>query len=507
MFNKLPIRIPINWEAVWDSLTTSDAARAQTLLENYILGPQIQAPKKTLIPWFTKRPQTYNERLIAGYLHVESVENCLARIQRSDSIEIIFARLEEALASFNYFLRGYPLKDYLFENDELTKILMVIKKKTHFDYRLFSRVDVMDRYNSLGMSEHLNSTSSWTKQGDFTLLSNKKNGAPDHRARYVNMLASKINRIEIMSYEHGRVVLSVGTLNQDVLTQITVACSVAGLPKPQNCILNNNDLLQACVTPDNCNQGIREYTLSIKNQSAITKIECLLEIIVSVDSNTIDVVNQIYGLLGRYRTGEKQDLHALIIYAKNAQNKKDYATIWELVQTYREDYSLGKTTEASPINVLIDLYEAISEDSPHYKNAQFELVGLKSLAISDGQPDKVLLAELFKHAMNSGQQTLIDQLYHSMCGSLDFQPRITGINVNLETLIVIANEICQSNSRMNDKINLLQEQLDVMTKERNQPPDSLIHHVVTSSERGYFSFFSSSRQNSNLTILHNAALR
>lgn len=129
-------------------------------------------------------------------------------------------------------------------------------------------------------------------------------------------------------------------------------------------------------------------------------------------------------------------LKIILAYQKGG----DYDFIWGYCQRFDEYFSkkvalpdklqIGTFNEAT----LLKWYEAISEQNPHYKEANARLYYFKSTDKNDSFEDK---AELLGFACKSGKQGLIDEACNRICGTNNLK----NIKADHETIIQFAEVI------------------------------------------------------------------
>ena len=130
---------------------------------------------------------------------------------------------------------------------------------------------------------------------------------------------------------------------------------------------------------------------------------------------------------------EKGQFDAAVKLAKEYQAVGYNKVVWELVLKLHENCLVD------PV-VLIDLYSAIAPNNPYYSEAQGRLVVLYGETELDKNRG---LALSLGAAINSGEQRLVDQLFHRLCGRHDMTPTFINVKGDASTLVALAAHIRQ----------------------------------------------------------------
>lgn len=134
--------------------------------------------------------------------------------------------------------------------------------------------------------------------------------------------------------------------------------------------------------------------------------------------------------------------------AKNAQADGYHEAIWHLANAL-----LANETCVS-IETMIDVWESVSKENPHFKEANFELFGLygsdKTLPTAEEKIN--ILEKKLVAAIYSEQQTLIDQTFNELSGNKGLAMTIyKDLKGDAATLIALAKQI-RTLSQENEKL-------------------------------------------------------
>ena len=145
---------------------------------------------------------------------------------------------------------------------------------------------------------------------------------------------------------------------------------------------------------------------------------------------------------------ENGQFNDAIIKARKAQLDGYYVVIWELANALHLDLKFEKKR-------LVELYESISEENPHYKEANDRLISCYSKDFFSNVDDPYYFLErqldaALKANDNDDHQSLIDQLFHQLCGYAGMTP-IRGMKGDINTLTSLAKREREKNDKMKEQ--------------------------------------------------------
>src|SRR3990167_1047221 len=148
---------------------------------------------------------------------------------------------------------------------------------------------------------------------------------------------------------------------------------------------------------------------------------------------------------------ENGQFNGAIIKARKAQLDGYYEVIWELANALHLDVSFEKKRLVE----LVGLYESISEKNPHYKEANDRLIVYYSKDFFSNVDDPYYFLErqldaALKANDNDDHQSLIDQLFHQLCGYAGMTP-IRGMKGDINTLTSLAKREREKNDKMKEQ--------------------------------------------------------
>ena len=214
------------------------------------------------------------------------------------------------------------------------------------------------------------------------------------------------------------------------------------------------------------NPETHEYILFVKDSSVenLNLLARLLEVILAVEHQANIVCDELCDHLNYYYKQQTQtDNQHAIANVIDAQTNKNYRPIWDLTLAYKDDFFSEEPQKNITLEQLIQLYQSISIDNPHYADANFELCSLPDLVERNEENNYALLQQKFRYAFRSGHQALIDNFYNELCGRGMTSEKIEGIKGDEDILIAVANQLNEANKKL--------KALDVM--QNDKPPTPL----------------------------------
>jgi hypothetical protein len=148
--------------------------------------------------------------------------------------------------------------------------------------------------------------------------------------------------------------------------------------------------------------------------------------------------------------------------AINHQKDGYFEIIWELANSLHQHMTFDK-------QLLINLYKAITKTNSHYKEANSRLVILYP-CLSYTKPYDCLEEQL-KAAIESEDQTTIDQIFHQLCGNKGLNLKVTDVKGDSKTLIYLAEQIRNlsiENTNLKNENALLKKDLITTENEINK---------------------------------------
>lgn len=203
-------------------------------------------------------------------------------------------------------------------------------------------------------------------------------------------------------------------------------------------------------------QGFTSYNqktyVAIYPTDNIAKLKELIEVINKHDSLD-EIRDEVFTCLGIRKPEEELavevsklteegEFEKAVELAKQYQQEGYFEIIWELGETLHKDPNMEPS-------ILVNLYQAISTQNPHYKEANEKLYVLsESPKIGKQevlQKDYFTLEKQFDLANKSDKQNLIDQGYHRLCGYDDLSPILRDVKGDTQTLIATARQLRAKN--------------------------------------------------------------
>lgn len=137
---------------------------------------------------------------------------------------------------------------------------------------------------------------------------------------------------------------------------------------------------------------------------------------------------------------EEGKFNEAISFSKLKQSEGHYEIIWEVANNL--------THPQLPIDEqikLIDLYESILPENPHYAEANERLVALYTTETCKKTEEAVLESKLIA-AVHSKNLRLTNQIFHQLCGYKDLQPTVSFSQVmDAPALISLAKQLRSAN--------------------------------------------------------------
>lgn len=124
-----------------------------------------------------------------------------------------------------------------------------------------------------------------------------------------------------------------------------------------------------------------------------------------------------------------------ITFSEEQQREKKYEVIWSLATLLAK--KLEEDCQDTVLEQLKTVYSFVSENSPHFQEANEELYNLSLNKTFESEDARARY--LFEVAMKSGNQTLIRYSCGDLLGvGMALPPELTDIQLNVETLVQVA---------------------------------------------------------------------
>ncbi len=416
------------------------------------------------------------------------------------------------------------------DNDELSKIFSIIKRKTGVDYNELDHNEVIRRYKQLGTKKTVNKT--WSKQ-----TNNDSNSSLDSKQFYSKseLDPKGLRTIKLSFYKDGQSAIQITTSTEEY-PHFSMLAQNNALPtetpiklhgymlEENNALLTrtlidlhgNNDEVSAnsyyfrqrqvmfsnyyeylffyvdaqkniiqlptlkwwevknisrffhpqkgywglSSLTDDIIENMRKhldghlptaindahqnkYTIYIPQEGTALTSQ-FLTILEEFDPSAEDIINEIRDVLEIKKNDILSEkflelgVQASIDKAIKLQNIYENEHIWTLANKYYEEFRLVDSAYIVTRQQLYDIFNGISNTNKYYAKAQEVLVEL-FIGQSKLEQDNIEpLEQAFLHAINSGNQDLIDDVFDRLCGFSGKKIEINTIQPNVATLLKLA---------------------------------------------------------------------
>lgn len=233
-------------------------------------------------------------------------------------------------------------------------------------------------------------------------------------------------------------------------------------------VVYNNPLITNEFFTDCFNAGIEEK-FQKKGETSICfrtkdreKLFQFFEILIKLDESFSQVKDEIFKYLAIANPEQdladeisvlldKKKINEAISRAIEFQKEGHVETIWWLADTLTP--SIMNPADPAEFVMLIKLLKAISEDNPHYQEANERLFVITSTSKpSSSDEEKIMdLEKRFDYAVKSKNKTLIDLSFHQLCGNKGMIPVIMNIQGETATLLTLAKTIRDLDRKVKDQ--------------------------------------------------------
>lgn len=130
-----------------------------------------------------------------------------------------------------------------------------------------------------------------------------------------------------------------------------------------------------------------------------------------------------------------------------------------------------------PSEILVNLYEMIQPENPHYTEAQERLVSLYQPSPKD--PDRAYMEKQFEAALKAKEYILADRLFDQMCGYTSFLPHFTQVKPDNRTLLALASSIRKANHLEDNDYTQLEKDFSaaLISKKNQEEIDTLFYKL------------------------------